>query len=139
MRTQLFAIFLATGFSLTVFAQDKIPVKGTVLDSDGEPIIGANVLVKGATTGAATDIDGKYIIETNRDAVLEFSCLGFATVTEKVAGRQVVNIVLQPDNTFLETVVVVGYGTQKRGSLTGAVSGVDSGNAAFDAAYASKV
>ena len=50
MRTQLFAIFLATGFSLTVLAQDKIPVKGTVLDSDGEPIIGANVLVKGAST-----------------------------------------------------------------------------------------
>ena len=128
MKRQIFAIFLFIGFSTSVFAQDKMPVRGTVLDSNGEPVIGANVLVKGASTGAATDIDGKYVIETDRDAILEFSCLGFATATEKVAGRQVVNIVLQPDNTFLETVVVVGYGTQKRGSITGAVSGIDSGN-----------
>lgn len=118
---------MALAASLALHAQ-TITVRGTVVDESSEPVFGANVTVRGSKTGVATDMDGKYEIQVPQDAVLEFSFLGFATKTEKVGGRSLVNVVLSADNTWLESVVVVGYGTQKRGSLTGAVSGVSGEN-----------
>ena len=109
------------------YAQNTIAVSGTVKDGAGEPVIGASVMVKGSTTGAATDIDGKYTITVPSDAVLEFSCIGMTSQEVNVNGRTVINVVLTDDSNFLESVVVVGYGTQKRGSLTGAVAGINSG------------
>lgn len=120
-------VFLCV-LSSILLAQNNVQVRGTVRDGSGEPVIGASVQVKGTTSGAVTDIDGRYHIEAKEDAVLEFSCLGFASSVEKVGGRSVIDIILKQDNTFLETVVVVGYGTQKRGSLTGSVAGIDAGS-----------
>ena len=101
---------------LVTFAQDNITVSGTVTDDTDQPVIGASVMVKGSTTGVPTDLDGKYTIDVPADAVLEFSSVGLRTVDIQVNGRAVINVVLNTDNTFLESVVVVGYGTQKKGS-----------------------
>ena len=110
---------------LVTFAQDNITVSGTVTDDTDQPVIGASVMVKGSTTGVPTDLDGKYTIDVPVDAVLEFSSVGLRTVDIQVNGRAVINVVLNTDNTFLESVVVVGYGTQKKGSISGAVSAVN--------------
>lgn len=106
------------------FAQDRITVSGVVTDASGLPVIGASVVAKGSTTGVPTDLDGKYTITVPSNAILEFSSVGMATQTIPVNGQNVINVVLAEDNTFLESVVVVGYGTQKRGSLTGAIAAV---------------
>lgn len=117
-------LFLAGVLS---YAQNTISVSGTVKDGSGAPVIGASVMQKGATVGAATDVDGKYKVSVPSDAILEFSCIGMTTQEVNVNGRTVINVVLADDSNFLESVVVVGYGTQKRGSLTGAVAGINSG------------
>ena len=106
------------------FAQRTVTVTGTVVDDSAEPVIGASVLISGTTTGVPTDLDGRYTITVPADASLEFSSVGLQTVTEPVGGRTVINVVLPMDNTFLESVVVVGYGTQKKGSITGAIAGI---------------
>ena len=93
---------------LVTFAQDNITVSGTVTDDTDQPVIGASVMVKGSTTGVPTDLDGKYTIDVPVDAVLEFSSVGLRTVDIQVNGRAVINVVLNTDNTFLESVVVVG-------------------------------
>ena len=111
-------------FQLTGFAQNDITVKGVVLDKDSVPVIGASVIVKGSTQGVPTDLDGNYTITVPSDATLEFSYIGFTTIQEKVDGRTTINVVLTEDNNYLESVVVVGYGTQKKGSVIGAVAGV---------------
>ncbi len=115
---------VSTGLS----AQDKIKVRGTVTDGNAEPVIGASVMVQGSNLGVPTDLDGKYEIEVASNAILEFSYLGFKTVEMPVNGRAGINVVLTEDNTFLESVVVVGYGTQKKGSITGSVVGVNGDN-----------
>lgn len=117
-------LFLAGVLS---YAQNTISVTGTVKDGSGAPVIGASVMQKGATVGAATDLDGKYKVSVPSNAILEFSCIGMTTQEVNVNGRTVINVVLTDDSNFLESVVVVGYGTQKRGSLTGAVAGINSG------------
>jgi len=108
------------------FAQNKVTVSGMVTDEDNQAVIGCNVIVKGATIGAITDLNGHYSITVPSDALLEFSCVGMLTTIEAVKGRTSINVCLKADNTFLESIVVVGYGTQKKGSVTGAVSGIDS-------------
>lgn len=115
------SLFAASALS---FAQSNVNVSGTVIDESGQSVIGASVMVKGSLTGAATDIDGKYSISVPSDAILEFSFVGMKTAEEPVRERTLINIVLYQDNTSLESVVVVGYGTQKRGSITGAVAAV---------------
>lgn len=110
--------------SVLSFAQNKISVSGTVTDDTGEPVVGANVLVKGLTAGTVTDLDGKYTVSVSSDAILEFSFIGLSSATEKVNGRSLINVTLGQDNTFLETVVFVGYGSQKKGSVTGSVAGI---------------
>lgn len=113
-------------FGLSGFAQERITVTGTVLDKDAIPVIGASVMVKGTTQGVPTDLDGKYSITVSSDAVLEFSYIGYTTIQENVNGRTSISVVLTEDNNYLESVVVVGYGTQKKGSVIGSVAGVGS-------------
>lgn len=120
----LTALFLICAPVVT-FAQNQ-RVTGTVIDETGQPVIGASVMVKGSTTGVPTDFDGKYEIQVPADAVLEFSSVGMTTVEMAVKGQSVINVSLEPDVNFLESVVVVGYGTQKKGSITGAVAAVGS-------------
>lgn len=110
-------------------AQSGRSVSGKVTDPSGVPVVGAGVLVHGTTTGTTTDLDGKWnlSLKSASSVTLEVSSLGYRTVSVNVPTTQsVVNIVLQEDMTTLEDVVVVAYGTQKRASLTGAISSVSS-------------
>lgn len=100
------------------------PVKGVVLDRNGDPVIGASVAVKGGTVGTITDLDGKFSLDAPRNSILIVSFIGYKTQeVSAVSGRQL-NITLEEDTKTLDEVVVVGYGTQKKANLTGAVTSV---------------
>ena len=100
-------------------------IVGKVLDDKGEPIIGANVLEKGTTNGVITDIDGNYSLEVDDNATIQVSFIGYTMKELKVSGTKSFNIRLKEDSELLDEVVVVGYGTQKKVNLTGAVSAVN--------------
>ncbi len=102
--------------------QSKKTVTGTILDQQGFPIIGANVIEKGTTNGIVTDIDGKFSLEVEDDAVLQISYIGYADREVQVAGKTTFTISMKEDTQLLDEVVVVGYGVQKKVNLTGAVS-----------------
>ncbi|MBQ5452308.1 MAG: TonB-dependent receptor [Bacteroidales bacterium] len=109
-----------------LFAQ-KITLKGTVADKNGEILIGAVVLEKGTTNGTITDVDGNYTITVSEGAVMECSMLGFETTQIQLAPDQrVLNFVLQEDTKDIEEVVVIGYGTAKKSDLTSSISSVSS-------------
>ncbi|MCE2617424.1 SusC/RagA family TonB-linked outer membrane protein [Phocaeicola oris] len=110
-------------FSVTAFAQQKINVRGTVTDAAGEPLIGVNVAVKGTTTGIITDVDGNYALEAPNNSTLVFSYIGYKTV-EIVANRATINVTMNEDTEQIDEVVVVGYGVQKKVTVTGAVASV---------------
>lgn len=99
-----------------------ITIKGKVLDKSGEPIIGANVIEKGTVNGTITDLDGNFTLNVNTDSKLVVSFIGYETVELKVDNKKELNITLKDDTETLDEVVVVGYGTQKKMNLTGAVS-----------------
>jgi TonB-linked SusC/RagA family outer membrane protein len=99
-------------------------ITGVVGDRSGEPMAGVNVTVKGTTTGVVTDADGQYRITASPDAVLVFSYIGYHTQEIALGGRTTLNVVLSEDLQILEEVVVVGYGTQKKVNLSGAVQSV---------------
>ena len=107
-----------------IFAQNSISVSGIVMDDTNEPVIGAAVMVKGTTTGVITDIDGHYTISVPANGILSFSYVGLKDKEEKVNGRTTINIIMETDSKMIDEVVVIGYGTQRRGSVTGAVSAV---------------
>jgi TonB-linked SusC/RagA family outer membrane protein len=116
---------LAFFMPLSLWAQN-VKVSGVVTDSSNEPVIGASVSVRNSSLGTFTGLDGSYTLQAPSDATLEFKYLGYATKAEKVNGRTTINVVMDIDATALEDVVVVGYGTQKRGSITGAVAAIKS-------------
>lgn len=101
-------------------------ISGTVTDEAGDPMIGVSVIIKGSTNGVATDIDGNYRLKASAQSVLEFSYIGYETQTVTVGNRNVIDIVLKEDVKTLDEVVVVAYGTQKKSSITGAISQVNS-------------
>jgi TonB-linked SusC/RagA family outer membrane protein len=110
--------------SLTAFAQ-KHQVSGKVIDaSTGEPVIGAGVLISSGG-GVVTDYDGNYTLEAADEDVLTFSSIGFESVTQKVDGRRVIDVSMQPDSQLLEEVVVLGYTTQKKAELSSAVVSIE--------------
>lgn len=111
--------------SVVAFAQNQ--VTGHVADATGEPIIGANVTVKGTTVGTITDIDGNFTLEVaSTDGTLVVSFIGYKSAEAVIKGKSPINVILQEDTETLDEVVVVGYGTQNRKSLTGAISDVKS-------------
>lgn len=101
--------------------QSEQKIAGTVVDANNEPVIGANVLVKGTTNGVITDMDGKFALTVSRGAVLQISYIGYITQEIKVTNNTTYTIRLVEDSETLEEVVVVGYGTMKKRDLTGAV------------------
>ena len=116
------AIFAMT--VLTAGAQNKA-ISGTVVDTAGEPVIGASVFVAGNTSiGAMTDLDGKFSLNVPANANITVSCIGYATQVISVGNQTVFNVILEADNQFLEETVVVGYGVQKKSDVTGAVASV---------------
>lgn len=110
----------------TAFAQQTVNslIKGQVIDSNGEPIIGANVLVNGTTQGVITDLDGYYQLNVKNGTVLKISYMGYTE--QLVKARQGLVTTLQENSELLDEVVVVGFGTQKKVNLTGAVASVSS-------------
>ena len=116
----LLAVVAAAVLAIPASAQ-KISISGQVLDaSDGQPLIGAGVVLPNGT-GTITDYEGKYVIQADRNATLTFSSLGYISATESVDGRNVINVSLSPDSQALEEVVVLGYTTQKKAELSSAV------------------
>lgn len=102
---------------------NKFTVKGQVVDKDGYPLPGVNIMVKGANIGVITDIDGNYVIEAPySDASIVFSYVGFRPEEIKISGRSIINVTLLEDSKALEEVVVVGYATQKKATITGSIS-----------------
>lgn len=105
--------------------QQKNVVKGTVTDESGLPVPGASVVVVGTTEGTVTDMDGAYSLALSRNrAVLRFSFIGLKSVDVEYTGQRVLNVVLKSDNQVLDDVVVIGYGSKNRKSLTSSISSV---------------
>lgn len=119
-------IVLTRQTATSASTQQSKRVKGTVVDKNGEPIIGANVVVKGTTNGTITDIDGKFSLEVSDGALLDVSYIGYLNQEIKVGNQKQLAISLSEDTQNLDEVVVVGYGTQKKANLSGAVETVTS-------------
>lgn len=125
--------------------QNNNEIKGIVVDDKGEPIIGANVMVKGTTTGVITNIDGQFLLKANPDAVLIVSYIGYQSKEVKVGKLKNIQIELIEDTAMLQEVVVVGYGIQEKASVLGAITQVgnkslmQSGTADITSAIAGKL
>jgi TonB-dependent SusC/RagA subfamily outer membrane receptor len=117
----LFGVLL---FVISAVAQEKT-VTGKVTDTDNISLPGVSVKIKGTTTGVSTDLNGGYSIRVNQGAVLQFSFIGSVSQDHTVGAQNVIDIRLSPDSRSLQEVVVVGYGTQKKATLTGAISTVN--------------
>ena len=121
---KIFLILLSGIFlSLDIQAQ-RIKVHGNVKDSYGEPVVGANVIVKGTTSGTVTDIDGNYQIEAPKDSTLIFSFVGYISQSIPIKNRAEISVILEEDVITLGEVVAIGYGTVKKSDATGAVTQV---------------
>ena len=116
LLTLVVGLFLSVG----AFAQ-QIAIKGLVKDITGEPVIGANVLVKGTTNGTITDFDGNFQLSANKGDIIVISFIGFTT-QELPATTDLMNVVLRDDTEMLSEVVVIGYGVAKKNDLTGSVT-----------------
>ena len=123
MGRSLLMAFLMSMMSLVAVAQNN--VRGTVVDENGEPVVGATVRVAGTQTGTITGIDGDFSIAAPAQGVLSVSYVGFTTQEVKVAGRQQLRVVLKEDAATLKDVVVVGYGTMKKSDISGSVATID--------------
>ena len=117
LLTLLVGLFLSIG----AFAQ-QIAVKGHVKDTTGEPVIGANVLVKGTTNGTITDFDGNFMLNVPKDAILSVSLVGYKSAEVKAAST--VMVTLEDDSQVLDAVVVIGYGSVKKNDMTGSVTAI---------------
>ncbi|MFO7847563.1 MAG: TonB-dependent receptor [Balneolaceae bacterium] len=137
MLKRLALLLLSMAFALSGFAQQT--VTGVVTDAQsGDPLAGVTVLVQGTTTGTSTDVEGRYEITVPEDRdVLEFSFVGFETITEEIDGRSEINITMGEDTQQLDDVVVTGYGTLSRRDITssiGQVSPEDLGDVSLNTA-----
>lgn len=123
----LFLLLTLLSFSLTALAQQK--VTGKVKDSSGEPVIGASVVVKGNNTmGTITDFDGNFMLDVPTKSVLVISYIGYVTQEVSTAGKKSLEIILKEDTKTLDEVVVIGYGTQRKGDVTSSVASVKADN-----------
>ena len=98
---------------------------GKVVDQEGEPIIGANIVIKGSTTGVVTDVDGKFSLTVSEQDRLLISYIGYVPVEITIGNKNVLNIQMQEETLALDELVVIGYGTRKKSTLTGSVSMID--------------
>ena len=113
-----------TASALSSQAQSRNQVSGKVTDTAGEPLIGATVVVVGTTTGTTTGIDGSYTINAAADSQLKFSFIGYAEQTVNVGARSVIDIVMEDDSQVLKDVVVIGYGTMEKKSVTSSITSI---------------
>lgn len=119
-------IILTTEAIKDLHAQQQAKtVTGTVTDVNGEPIIGANIRIKGTTTGTITDIDGNFSIEAKPQSVIEVSYIGYLTQETVINNQKSIRFLLKEDTKTLDEVVVIGYGVQKKADLTGSVANIN--------------
>ena len=121
--TRVLAVIMAM-LCVSQLSAQKINVTGTVCDKDGEPLIGASVIVVGADKGVVTDIDGNFTILAPSDGKLQVSYIGYETQIVNIGGKNTINITLESSSSVLEEIVVVGYGTMDKKELTSAISHV---------------
>ena len=121
LKTKLILIGILL-LNISLFAQDGYVLSGTVSDTDNTSLIGVNVLVAETSRGTVTDLDGNYELEVSAGDVLQFSYTGYATQSITISNQTELNITMAEDANLLDEVVVVGYGSQKKGDLTGAIS-----------------
>ncbi len=120
-RSALVMLLLLVAGTFSAFAQSS--VKGRVVDTGGQPVAGVTVMVVGTSNGTMTDMDGRYSISVKAGDTIEFSCLGMATQTRRCNGKaETLNVIMDEDAQFINETIVVGYGTQKKSSMTSAVS-----------------
>jgi TonB-linked SusC/RagA family outer membrane protein len=111
--------------NITLFAQSSYTVNGTVVSqADGAPLPGVTVIIKGSTSGTSTDFDGKFQLNVKQGDILTVSYIGFTTKSIAIISQKTLNVSLAEDSNELDEVVVIGYGTQKKSHLTGAISKV---------------
>lgn len=124
MRKYLAMLLLLVFAGVSAFAQQH-SLKGTVVDSQGYPVVGMTVMEKGTSNGTSTDANGNYTLTlSSQNCTIEFNALGYKTVTEQVAGRNVINVTAQEESIALDAVVAIGYGSVRKRDLTTAVSTV---------------
>jgi len=104
--------------------QQEVTIRGTVLDDEGEPIIGANIVVPGTTIGTVTDVDGNYTINIPRGSSLKFSFIGYVDQVFAITNQTSLNVRLSEDSELLDELIVVGYGVQRKSVVTAAISQV---------------
>ena len=118
----LLIVLLITG---TSGIMGQISINGRVTDTDGNPVIGANIAVKGTNVGVITDVDGKFTLKVpSAESIISVSFIGYLTKEIEIGTRTSIDITLETDATSLDEVVVIGYGTQKKVNLTGSLSTV---------------
>lgn len=118
----LLLLFVMALLPLSVFAQGMISVSGTVLDQNGDPLIGCTVQLKGSSVGTVTDLDGHFQIKVPEDKMLVFSFIGYKT--KEVKAAKTIKVKMEEDSHMLNEVVAIGYGTMKRSDITGSVVSV---------------
>ena len=125
LTSKIYLLIAGLFVTLTVSAQQ---ISGVVKDTGGQPLAGVSVFIDGTTTGASTDVDGKYVIDVDNATgkVLVFSFIGMRTQEVRIGNSLVYDIIMEEDANFLEETVVIGYATVKRKDLIGSVSSVDS-------------
>ncbi|MDE6402965.1 MAG: carboxypeptidase-like regulatory domain-containing protein, partial [Muribaculaceae bacterium] len=122
---RLITITLSVIFALSAFAQQFTATGIVSSKTDDEPLVGVTVRVKGTNKATATDINGKFAIQAQVGDVLDFTYIGFVPKHEKLTSQSPVTVVMEEDASELDEVVVVGYGSVKRITLTGAASNID--------------
>ena len=117
-------LFFLCALSPVLWAQSRI-IKGEVLDPNKEPLIGVGVMIKNTAAGTITDVDGRYSIQVpDNNAILSFSYVGYKRKEIRVGNQSVINVSLEEESVLMDQVVVVGYGSQKKVNLTGAVAAI---------------
>ncbi|MBO7596026.1 MAG: carboxypeptidase-like regulatory domain-containing protein, partial [Bacteroidales bacterium] len=127
LRYFIALLLCVTFLGLTTSAYAQKTLTGKVVDESNEPLIGVTVAIQGTTVGTITDIDGNYALTVpsgQENGTVMFSFIGYGTVTMPVPANGKLNIQMQPEDTQLGEVVAIGYGTKRKGDLTGSISSV---------------
>lgn len=123
LKTKL-TLMLLLIFNISLFAQGGYRLSGTIMDGGKMPIPGANVIIANSTKGSSTDFDGKFQVDVKKGDVLQFSYIGYKMQSVTITNQKTLNIILVENNSQLDEVVVVGYGSRKKSDITGSVSSI---------------
>ena len=127
MKKTLLLLFVIFMIQINSFAQaTNLEVNGVVIDESGLPITGANIIELGTSNGALSDFDGKFTINVKSNSILEFSYLGYKSIQVPISGQTELRVIMETENSQLDEIVIVGYGTSSRRNVTGSISQISS-------------